>query len=44
MKRFLGEDISSLPLHEAARKLKEAEIVREFEVGVLVEAIGKLFG
>ena len=44
MQRFLGEDISSLPMNESARKFREAEIIREFEVGILMEAIGKVFG
>ena len=31
-------------LIEAARKFREAEIIREFEVGILMEVIGKVFG
>ena len=44
VKRFLGVDISPLSPEEAEEKIREAEIVREMEVGVMAEAISLVFG
>lgn len=43
IKRFLGEDISGLSVEELNAKYEEARVMREFEVGVMQEAIVRAF-
>jgi hypothetical protein len=43
VRRFLGEDVSGLPVSELYAKYEEARIMREFEVEVMREAIVKAF-
>jgi hypothetical protein len=44
IKRFLGEDAGGIDLDTLLEKYEEARIMREFEVGVVQEAIAKAFG
>ena len=44
MRRFLGEDVSGLGIDALMEKYEEARVVREFEVGVMSEAIARAFG
>ena len=43
VRRFLGIDISVLSTEEAREKVKEAEFVRELDVGVMAQAINLAF-
>jgi hypothetical protein len=40
----LGEDVSALTFDELMTRYEEARIVREFEVGIMSDAIVKAFG
>jgi hypothetical protein len=44
IKRFLGEDVSALDTDKLTAKYTEAEVMREFEVALMQEAISKAFG
>jgi hypothetical protein len=44
IRRFLGEDVSSLGFDALADKLEEASIMKEFEIGIIREAIVQAFG
>jgi hypothetical protein len=44
VRRVLGEDVSNLTCGELAEKYEEARVVREFEVGIMQEAIVKALG
>jgi len=40
----LGEDVSDSGFDTLMQKYEEARIVREFEVGIMTDAISKAFG
>ena len=42
--RFLKVDVSGFPAEELLSRYEEAKIIREFEVGVMAEAINRAFG
>ena len=44
VKRFLDEEAAGLCADELLEKYEEAKIMREFDVGVMQEAIVKAFG
>lgn len=44
MKRFTGCDPGNLTFAEMGRKIAEADYLRELEIGVFAEAIGRAFG
>ena len=44
IKRFLGEDVSFLSVDALMQKYEEARIMREFDVGVMQEAIVRALG
>jgi hypothetical protein len=44
VKRFLGEDVSALSYDLVLEKFEEARVMRDFEVGVIQEAVAKAFG
>lgn len=43
IKRFLGEDVSSLPVDKLKEKLEEANFVRELEINIIAKAISDCF-
>ncbi len=43
MQRFLGEDVRAMSVEDLETKVEEARIAREFEVGVIAEAIALAF-
>jgi len=44
IRRFLGEDVSGLGFDKLMEKYEEARVVREFEVGIVQDAIARTFG
>jgi hypothetical protein len=44
IRRFLGEDVSGLGFDNLMEKYEEARIVRDFEVGIVRDAIVQAFG
>lgn len=43
IKRFLGEDVSSLPVDKLKEKLEEANFVRDLEINIIAKAISICF-
>jgi hypothetical protein len=43
IRRFLGADVSALGFDELVAMYEEAKVVREFEVGIVQEAIANAF-
>lgn len=44
IRRFLGEDVAALDIDALFAKYEEAKVMREFEVGIVREAIVSAFG
>jgi len=44
IRRFLGEDVSGLGFDKLMEKYEEARVIREFEVGIVSDAIVQAFG
>jgi hypothetical protein len=44
VRRFLGEDVTNLGFDKLMEKYEEARIIREFEVGVVSDAVIQAFG